>query len=88
VRAEAVRLMERAVMLTAPVWPVPTRNSLTFACFTPPLGKPREGSLKIGVRTPGEQALGSSRTALTQFIRVQDGSELATIDRRTQNRRR
>jgi hypothetical protein len=74
--AEAVRLMERAVMLTTPVWPA-NEEFANFRVLHPAPGESTEGSMKIGVRTTGNK-----RWEFTygnyKFIRVQDGSEMAT----------
>lgn len=74
--AEAVRLMERAVMLTTPVWPA-NEEFANFRVLQPAPGESQEGSIKISVRTPAnkrwEFTYGDYR-----FIRVRDGSELAT----------
>lgn len=75
-RAEAVRLMERAVMLTTPVWPA-NEEFANFRVLHPAPGEASEGSLKIGVQTPVNK-----RWEFTygnyKFIQVQDDSELAT----------
>src|ERR1700747_613861 len=74
--AEAVRLLERAVMLTTPVWPA-NEEFVNFRVLQPTLGEYPEGSMKISVRTPVNK-----RWEFTygnyKFIRVQDGSEYAT----------
>ncbi|PYU77731.1 MAG: hypothetical protein DMG50_29870 [Acidobacteria bacterium] len=49
--AEAVRLLERAVMLTVPVWPA-NEEFANFRVPHPAPGEASEGSIKIGVRTP------------------------------------
>jgi hypothetical protein len=76
VRAEAVRLMERAVMLTAPVWPA-NEEFVNFRVLHSAAGESSEGSLKIGVRTPVNKRW-EFTYGTYKFIRVQDGSELAT----------
>jgi hypothetical protein len=74
--AEAVRLMERAVMLTTPVWPA-NEEFNNFRVLHPAPGEASEGSMKIGVRTRVNK-----RWEFTygnyKFIQVQDGSERAT----------
>lgn len=75
VRAEAVRLMERAVMLTTPVW----GDNEEFFDFRVlhQFGEAIKGAIRIGVRTPmnkrWEFTYGPYR-----FIRVQHGDECAT----------
>src|SRR5215472_6846624 len=74
--AEAVRLMECAVMLTTPTWPA-SEEFANFRVLHPAPGEVSEGSIKIGVRTPVNK-----RWEFTygnyKFIRVQDDSEVAT----------
>src|SRR5207244_2260791 len=69
--AEAVRLLERAVMLTTPVWPA-NEEFANFRVLHPAPGEASEGSIKIGVRTPVNK-----RWEFTygnyKLIRVQDG---------------
>ena len=70
------RLLERAVMLTTPVWPA-NEEFVNFRVLNSGLGESSVGSMKIGVRTPVNK-----RWEFTygnyKFIRVQDGSDLAT----------
>jgi hypothetical protein len=76
VRAEAVRLMERADMLTTPVWPA-NEEFFNFRVLEPAPGEASEGTIKIGVKTRvnkrWEYTYGTYKV-----IRVQDGGELAT----------
>lgn len=74
--AEAVRLLERAVMLTTPVWPA-NEEFANFRVLHPAPGEAAEGSMKIGVRTPVNKRWEFTQGAY-KFIRVQDGSEFAT----------
>jgi hypothetical protein len=75
-RAEAVGLMERAIMLTSPVWPA-NEEFVTFRVLHPAPGEASEGTLKIGARTRvnkrWEFTYGSYK-----FIKVQNGTESAT----------
>ena len=75
-RAEAVRLMERAVMLTTPVWPA-NEEFFNFRVLHPAAGEAAEGSIKIGVRTRVNKRW-EFIYGTYKFIRVQDGSEVAT----------
>ena len=63
-------------MLTTPVWPA-NEEFANFRVLQPAPGESPEGSIKISVRTPGNK-----RWEFTygnyKFIRVRDGSELAT----------
>lgn len=81
VRAEAVRLMERADMLTTPVWPA-NEEFFNFKVLQPATGEASEGAIKIGVKTRvnkrWEMTYGTYR-----FVRVQDGGELATYQSET-----
>jgi len=74
--AEAVRLLERAVMLSTPVWPA-NEEFVNFRVLNSGPGESSVGSMKISVRTPMNK-----RWEFTygnyKFIRVQDGSDLAT----------
>jgi hypothetical protein len=74
-RAEAVRLSERSVMLTTPVWPA-NEESFSFRVPQPAPGEASEGTIKIGVKTRvnkrWEYTYGTYK-----FIQVQDGAELA-----------
>jgi hypothetical protein len=76
VRAEAVRLMERANMLTTPVWPA-NEEFFKFRVVQPAAGEASEGTIQIGVRTPvnkrWEMTYGTYK-----YIRVRDGGEFAT----------
>jgi hypothetical protein len=75
-RAEAVRLMERAVMQTMPVWPA-HEEFIKFRVWHPAPGEATSGEMKIGVATPV-----SKRWEFTygdfKFIQVQNGPEFAT----------
>jgi len=75
-RAEAVRLMERAVMLTTPVWPA-NEEFFNFRVLDPAPGEAAEGSLKIGVRTRVNKRW-EFTYGTYKFIKVQDGAEFAT----------
>ncbi len=75
-RAEAVRLMERAVMLTTPVWPA-NEEFVNFRVLHPAPGEASEGAMKIGVRTPVNKRW-EFTYGTYKFIRVEDGSEFAT----------
>ena len=75
-RAEAEHLMERAVMLTTPVWPA-NEEFVNFRVLHPAPGEAIEGALRIGVRTPGNKRWEFTYGGY-QYIRVQDGPEFAT----------
>ncbi len=75
-RAEAVRLMERAVMLTTPVWPA-NEEFFNFRVLNPAPGEAAEGAMKIGVRTRVNKRW-EFTYGTYKFIRVEDGSEFAT----------
>ena len=75
-RAEAVRLMEQAVMLTTPVWPA-NEEFVNFRVLHPAPGEASEGAMKIGVRTPVNKRWEFTYGAY-KFISVEDGSEFAT----------
>lgn len=76
VRAGAVQLMERAEMLSTPVWPA-NEEFFNFRVLDPAVGEASEGAIKIGVRTPGNK-----RWEITygtyKYTGVQDGAEFAT----------
>jgi len=76
VRAEAVRLMERAVMLTTPVWPA-NEEFFNFRVLHPAPGEASDGALKIGVKTRVNKRW-EFTYGTYKFIKVQDGSEFAT----------
>jgi hypothetical protein len=76
-RAEAVRLMERALMLTSPVWPA-NEAFVTFRVLHPAPGEASEGTIRIGVKTPVNKRW-EFTYGTYKFIRVQDGSEFATF---------
>ena len=76
-RAQADRLMERAVMLTTPVWPA-NEEFVNFRVFQPAPGEAVEGTMQIGVRTPGNKRWEFTYGAY-KYIRVQDGREFATF---------
>jgi len=76
VRAEAVRLMERAVMLTTPVWPA-NEEFVNFRVLHPAPGEAAEGAMKIGVKTRVNKRW-EFTYGTYKYIRVQDGSEFAT----------
>ena len=76
VRAEAVRLMERAVMLTTPVWPA-NEEFVNFRVLHPAPGEAAEGAMKIGVKTRVNKRW-EFTYGTYKYIRVQDGSEYAT----------
>ena len=75
-RAEAVRLMERAVMVTSPVWPA-NEEFFHFRVLHPAPGEASEGDMKIGVARPA-----TKRWEFTygtyKFFQVQNGPEYAT----------
>jgi hypothetical protein len=75
-RAEAVRLMERAVMLTTPVWPA-NEEFFNFRVLHPAPGEATEGAIKIGVRTRVNKRW-EFTYGTYKFIQVRDGAELAT----------
>jgi Gram-negative bacterial TonB protein C-terminal len=75
-RAEAVRLMERAAMLTTPVWPA-NEELVSFRVLNPAPGEASEGTLAIGVKTTGDKRWEFSYGAY-KYIRVQNGAEFAT----------
>lgn len=76
-RAEAVRLLERATMLSSPVWPANEAVD-TFRVTRPEPGQPAQGELKISVAAPmlrrWEFTYGAYR-----FVQVQNGREFATF---------
>ncbi|MGA2273329.1 MAG: energy transducer TonB [Bryobacteraceae bacterium] len=76
VRAEAVRLMERADMLTTPVWPA-NEEFFNFRVLEPAPGEASEGAIKIGVKTPVNKRW-EFTYGTYKFISVQNGSEFAT----------
>jgi hypothetical protein len=76
-RAEAVRLMERADMLTTPVWPA-NEEFVDFRVLQPAAGEASEGSMKIGVKTPANKRW-EFTYGTYKFIKVQNGSEFATF---------
>jgi hypothetical protein len=76
-RAEAVRLMERADMLTTPVWPA-NEEFVDFRVLQPAPGETSEGSMKIGVKTPANKRW-EFTYGTYKFIKVQNGSEFATF---------
>lgn len=75
-RAEAIRLSERSVMLTSPVWPA-NEEFIKFRVWHPAPGEAAEGDLHISVARPA-----TKRWEFTygtyKFIRVQNGPEIAT----------
>jgi hypothetical protein len=75
-RAEAVRLMERAMMLTTPVWPA-NEGLYNFRVLHPAPGEASEGIIKIGIKTTGNKRW-EYTYGTYEFIKVQDGSESAT----------
>jgi len=75
-RAEAVRLMERAVMLTTPVWPA-NEEFFNFHVLHPAAWEAAEGAMKIGVKTRVNKRW-EFTYGTYKYIRVQDGSEFAT----------
>jgi len=75
-RAEAVRLMERAAMLSSPVWPA-NEEYFTFRVLDPSLGETTTGELKIGVSRPDLKRWDYSYGAY-HYVRVQNGREFAT----------
>jgi len=75
-RAEAVRLMERAVMLTTPVWPA-NEEFFNFRVPHPAPGEAAEGAMRIGVKTRVNKRW-EFTYGTYKFIKVQDGSESAT----------
>jgi len=75
-RSEAVSLMERAVMLTTPVWPA-NEEFFNFRVLNPAPGESTEGALKIGVRTRVNKRW-EFTYGTYKFIKVQDGGEFAT----------
>lgn len=76
-RAQAEHLMERAVMLTTPVWPA-NEEFINFRVPHPAPGEATEGAMKIGVRTPMNKRWEFTYGAY-KYIRVQDGPEFATF---------
>ena len=76
VRAEAVHLMERAVMLATPVWPA-NEEFFDFRVLDPAPGEASEGAIRIGVKTPVNKRWEFTYGIYT-FIKVQNGSEFAT----------
>jgi hypothetical protein len=76
VRAEAVRLMERADMLTTPVWPA-NEEFFNFRVLQPAPGEASEGSIQIGVKTPVNKRW-ECTYGTYKFTSVQNGSEFAT----------
>ena len=75
-RAQAVRLMERAVMLTTPVWPA-NEEFINFRVLHPAPGEASEGAMKIGVRTCVNKRWEFTYGAY-KFIKVQDAGDAAT----------
>jgi TonB family protein len=76
VRAEAIRLLERAAMLTTPVWPA-NEEFFSFRVLKPTPGEASEGAIKIGVKTTGNKRWEFTYGAY-KYIRVQNGTEFAT----------
>jgi len=84
-RAEAVRLMERADMLTTPVWPA-NEEFVDFRVLQPAPGETSEGSMKIGVKTPRTSA-GNSLMALTSSLKFRMAASSPRFVRRAPSRR-
>jgi len=76
VRAEAVRLSERAMMLMTPVWPA-NEEFFDFRVLQPAAGEAAEGTIRIGVRTPVNKRW-EFTFGTYKFIAIQNGSERAT----------
>jgi hypothetical protein len=76
-RAEAVGLMERAVMLSTPVWPA-NEELFTFRVLDPSLGETTTGDMKIGVAKPALKRW-EFRYAGYHYVQVQSGREYATV---------
>src|ERR1035438_8598090 len=74
-RAQAVRLMERAVMLTTPVWPA-NEEFCNFRVLHPAPGEASEGAMKIGVRTRVNKRW-EFTYGTYKFIKVQDAGDAA-----------
>jgi hypothetical protein len=75
-RAEAIRLMERANRLSTPVWPA-NESVVNFHVLEPGVGEADAGELRVSVATPvrrrREYTYGSYK-----FVQVEDGGEFAT----------
>ena len=76
VRAEAVGLLERAVMLTSPVWPA-NEEFVSFRVLRPAPGEASEGAMKVGVRTRVNKRW-EFTYGTYKFIQVKNGVESAT----------
>jgi hypothetical protein len=76
-RAEAVRLNERALKLSSPVWPANEAYD-TFRVFDAAPGEPSEGDFKISVSAPALRRWEFNYGAY-HFIQVQNGREFATF---------
>ena len=75
-RSEAVRLLERAMMLTTPTWPA-NEEFFKFKVMYPAPGEASEGTMKIGVKTTGNKRWEFVYGAY-KFFQVQNGPEYAT----------
>jgi hypothetical protein len=76
VRARAISLLEHAVQLSSPVWPM-NEESFTFHILNPEPGAATTGSIKIRVAAPDLKRWDYTYGAY-QYSRVQDGKEFAT----------
>jgi hypothetical protein len=77
VRAEAVRLMERAVLVSTPVWPA-NEESFTFRILDPSLGETTTGQMNIGVARPALKRWDFT-FGTYHYVQVQNGREFATV---------
>jgi hypothetical protein len=76
-RARAVGLLERAVRLSSPVWPM-NEEFFTFHIPNPEPGAATDGSIRIGVGRPDLKRLDVVYGAY-QFSQVHNGMEYATV---------
>lgn len=77
VRAEAIRLMERANMVSTPVWPA-NEELFAFHVLEPGPGEATDGELKIGVATTMTKRWEFTYGAY-KFVQIQNGREFASV---------
>ncbi len=75
-RAEAIRLMEKANLVSTPVWPA-NEEFVTFHVLAPGPGEATDGEMKISVATTMTKRWEFTYGAY-KFLQVQNGREFAT----------
>ena len=76
-RSEAVHLLERANMVSSPIWPA-NEEFFSFRILDPAPGEAPAGDIKIGVAKPTLKRWEFTYGQYS-FVQVQNGSEYATL---------